>query len=898
MASTAHILLEVLADTGDSKRKLAELSGELAGLDKQDANPEVDADTGPFKRAVNAAKAELRRLAADKATAEIDGDIKPLEQALRQARKDLKVLEANDGRLKLDADISDAEREFAKVGAQLKKLEAAQPEIGPVTADTARARLEFDQLEAKIAGLKAERANVQVGADTLAARARIDELEAKLNLLQLKRYHVNVDVDRDGTAVQKMGLLGRLSAGLIGKLTSFGSSAESAGQKTGFLGLNVGSLTGGLAGGLHPAILGVIAVLAGAFIPALAGLVSSFGAAVAGAGALAVGFGATLLPAAALAVGAISRFKAQANIAGTAANRLKTAAQGLSGTFSRVLAPASDSVFRGLASGLGRLQPMIRSLKPEFTAFGSAVGASFKRILTELSNPAWTAFFRTITNAATRLAPVLTTAFLAFARILRDLATAALPFVEAGLRKMAAALQGVNTSGFSAAIGQIVQHLGAWLRLGGAVFSAMTAFFSAVGPQILQFVNWLTRGVQAFAQWANSAAGRAEIRAFFAQVLPLVQSFISTVIHLGAVFLQFVQLVAPALKLVLIPLNLILSALSWLIVAMQKIQGVTASVVAAIVAAWNGAKGGLSAAWNAIKSAASSVWNAIKAVIGGAVRGAVSVVRSVWNAGKAAVTAVWRAIASAARSVWNAIKSAISSAVHSAVSVVRSVWNAGKSAVTSIWRAISSAARSVWNAIKSAISTAVHSAVSVVKSVWNAGKSAITTIWNGVKSAASRVWNSIKEAIVRAVKGAVSGVKNLAHAFFEAGVAIVKAIANGIKSVASLPINAIKSVAQGISRHLPHSEPKDPTSPLRGLHQSGQAIVDMLSQGIQSRQGALTLAMRKATVGLDVQAAGAGTTYAPNFNLYSNAYGNHDGETVIAKLDQKLRKQATPGRGR
>lgn len=70
--------------------------------------------------------------------------------------------------------------------------------------------------------------------------------------------------------------------------------------------------------------------------------------------------------------------------------------------------------------------------------------------------------------------------------------------------------------------------------------------------------------------------------------------------------------------------------------------------------------------------------------------------------------------------------------------------------------------------------------------------------------------------------------------FFNAGAKLLDGFWDGLKSKWDEISTWFTSSLQILRNQLPFSEPKDPTSPLRGLAKSGAAMVDMVQSGIQS----------------------------------------------------------------
>ncbi|MFT4034500.1 MAG: hypothetical protein QM679_02880 [Patulibacter sp.] len=79
-----------------------------------------------------------------------------------------------------------------------------------------------------------------------------------------------------------------------------------------------------------------------------------------------------------------SRFDAMKQVAGTAAADMQDTLTAFKDSFAGATAHGADAVMRGITRGLGALEPLVRRLRPQFTAIGGAIGdviASLSRSL-------------------------------------------------------------------------------------------------------------------------------------------------------------------------------------------------------------------------------------------------------------------------------------------------------------------------------------------------------------------------------------------------------------------------------------------------------------------------------------------------------------------------------------
>lgn len=437
-----------------------------------------------YTKAVDRAVQRTERRGAFKAA--LGGEFDPsafraAERAIQKAERD-----AQKGvTFKLDADAKPAERELFRIR---ERAAATRSEI-------------------------AKGATFHV--NTAVARAELDLLERKAH--QTERAMAESRLTAAG--------FGDGGGGGSGLLTGIGGAAAAG-----------GALTAALAGAS-----GIVAGLAGA-ATALAG---SLGAAAAGAGALGTAAAGVMAPALGLGIATASRFTAvlkanqlqsKATLTGTAADskaarlamsqlsgaerdfagQLRSTAGVLKGT----LRPATDGVVKGLGSALRSVTPLIRSLRTNFTGLGASVGGSFATFGRELARPEWTRFFKTMTDAASRITRDVTPGFIALARIFRNIATASLPYLEKGTRAVSGWLQKIageagNAGRLHNIVGGLVGQFSSWAKFGGTVARLLGTIFMGGAQQGRGLVDTLTRILDRWTKFLNTPKGQADMRQFF-----------------------------------------------------------------------------------------------------------------------------------------------------------------------------------------------------------------------------------------------------------------------------------------------------------------------------------------------------------------------------------------------
>lgn len=459
--ATRNVLLRILGESAGADRELGKFGRQLDKFGRKRAVATADVDTDPAERALKEAREQLSRWARETASAEANVDV-------------------------------------AEGMAQLAQMRAALERLDSETADP--------DVRVRIAKALADIAIVS------AAVEKLDGQDAEIDV-KVRRGAVNA-VGRLVGAVGRLAPVTEVAeaatGGFAGRLADLGRGLDETR-------LNLGLLTVPLR--LVVPVLGAVIGLAGALGAGAVALGTSLAGAAAGAGALGIGFGSILLPAAGLAAGVIANFKKQSGTAGTAAFKLKAAVSGLSTVFTRTLGPASNAVFEGARKGVHSLIRIVPQLKGEFTAFGRAVGSSATAIGRALESPAWVGFFQEITRFAADVTPTLTSAFLNFAGVLRNIASASLPYVRQALEGIAGTLgrwqeATANVARTRDVIGQLVGHLRSWLSLAGAIADAMVAVFEALGPQSKALVDDITKVVERFTAWLRTTEGQQRMRDF------------------------------------------------------------------------------------------------------------------------------------------------------------------------------------------------------------------------------------------------------------------------------------------------------------------------------------------------------------------------------------------------
>ena len=130
-------------------------------------------------------------------------------------------------------------------------------------------------------------------------------------------------------------------------------------------------------------------------------------------------------------------------------------------------------------------------------------------------------------------------------------------------------------------------------------------------------------------------------------------------------------------------------------------------------------------------------------------------------------------------------------------------------------------------------------------------------------------------------------IDGMAEAFEKSGKALLGKFWDGLKSKWGEISSWFTTSLAGLRAQLPFSEPKDPNSPLRGLKQSGMALVDMVQSGISAASLDVSpLANSLLPQGVTSQA----TTNMGPFSQTLIFYGKVEPETVTKAAESGTRK--------
>ncbi len=630
--------------------------------------------------------------------------------------------------------------------------------------------------------------------------------------------------------------------------------------------------------------------------------------------------------------------------------------------------PATTAVLQGLIKAFEAIAPLLKELKPGFTAIGQVIGGQIASAAKSLAGPEWTKALKFFVSSSATVTKLVGSSFGQLAVILRNIAVASMPFLIAGLRKVRDFLQGIasNTSATGKLrdnIGGLVGHLKAWLGLAGALGSVMVALLGGETAKAGKgLVEVLTEGANKLAAWARSAKGQEAIKRFFEETMPLVKALAELFGKLVVAGLLFTQAMAPVLAPFVKGFTALVGIVNVLLGLFTKIPAPIREATAtalnlvfgfgkleAVADLLKNGLGGLGNAFGAVAGAvggaAGAVASAAADVGGRAVDAITGLASGAFIAGKgliekvaAGITAVLSDPVGAADAVVNAVIGKVTGAADRALSAGKSLFERVKGGINAAFGAVAGAAQDVINAVigkvtgaadrafnaaenlfgrvKGGISSAMSAVVGAAGDVINAVIGKITDAWDRAKATAETLFekaragiNAARELVVEAAQGlinaAVETIKDASGRFFDAGVSLMRSLLNGVKSMAEEVVNAVKDVIGKARDLLPGSEPKDPSSPLRGLPRRGRALVQNFLDGINEAAPELS---RTLSAGLSAMVsvpqmqapAYAGASSSVTNNRYETTLsvpggGSPDPEMALAIWDNKLRARGGAG---
>ncbi|WP_297775061.1 hypothetical protein [Mycobacterium sp.] len=246
----------------------------------------------------------------------------------------------------------------------------------------------------------------------------------------------------------------------------------------------------------------------------------------------------------------------------------------------------TDPVINAVVAGLDSVHGGLDRVKSFASQLGTIYGQNVRKLFADLTgDPLWARAMREFGAATLQVGRALGGIFPDFLAIMRNIALTFLPGLVHGFKSLAGGLHGLregtsNIESMRKAAKPFLDSLSAIWGLVKAVGRALLAFVGAAAPSGNSLLGSLTKGVDTFTAFLKSAKGKNTISKFFKDTLPAVKSLVRFLVLLGAAFLQAIQFVAPAIKVVLDTFNLLLLAINFVLGLLNKIPAPIRSLLA------------------------------------------------------------------------------------------------------------------------------------------------------------------------------------------------------------------------------------------------------------------------------------------------------------------------------
>lgn len=237
----------------------------------------------------------------------------------------------------------------------------------------------------------------------------------------------------------------------------------------------------------------------------------------------------------------------------------------------------TQSLINGLAGALRKIPGLLDKLKPSFGGINAALGQGFTNFFDMITGPEIVAGFTAITNAATLVAPLVGTVFGSLAKILLDIAVAALPFMIVALETFSGALQtfatGTGATGFRDLFTKLQPVFNALLGAGMSIATVLFNFMVAVAPYAEQLFTSIKKTADKFNEWMQSEAGQAQIKSFFETVVPLARKFGTFILKVVEFFIRLMEVFAPVAQFIIDTFNTVLDIVNTVLHVLSVFSG-------------------------------------------------------------------------------------------------------------------------------------------------------------------------------------------------------------------------------------------------------------------------------------------------------------------------------------
>lgn len=293
---------------------------------------------------------------------------------------------------------------------------------------------------------------------------------------------------------------------------------------------------------------------------------------------------------------------------------------------------------------------------------------------------------------------------------------------------------------------------------------------------------------------------------------------------------------------------------------------------------------------NAVSSVITSVMNSVQSFwkgnqdqISGSTKSFWSDIQNLFSAATLFVSGVIKTATAAWNSFFTTNKEQIAGIVSGLWTYVQGAFQVGSSLVTGIVRTLTAILKGDWSGAGEAIKTMVSGMWSGIKTMFSGGMQIVQNVvqiglnaakgpFESFKSAVSGIVQGIKENVTGKIQEIIGFIQGLGSRFSSAGSALINNMRDGFINAIGDLINAARKKLSELTDLLPGSEPKDPSSPLRGLAHRGEALVKNFQTGIDRASLNLAPVMDKLTANMPSTSpvSNAGTTYGNQTNINVN----------------------------
>jgi TP901 family phage tail tape measure protein len=356
--------------------------------------------------------------------------------------------------------------------------------------------------------------------------------------------------------------------------------------------------------------------------------------------------------------------------------------------------------------------------------------------------------------------------------------------------------------------------------------------------------NVITPGVNTVTTMAQAFGGNAEAMAALSPQLQGIVLGIQTAIP---VIQQIAGEIAANWQPILVAVGGIIAAV--VIPALASFVIATAPVIAAVVAAI--AIGvALYNAWNTNFMGIQGIVTNVMVAVQGIIQSVMGIVLAFWQENGAQIMAF-------AQEAWGAVQEIIGTVAAIVAEIVSRIFGGIADFLNEHGTTIQAILELAWNTI----ANTVEFTLNTIQGVLSTALAVLQGDWEGAMAGMQQILDGFRSYVEGAFDAILEFLGSLGGRAASAGAAFIENIKDGVMGAIDDLISAAKTAMQGLADILPGSEPKDPTSPLRGLAMRGRAIIGNLQEGINSTSLNLTAAVAPA-----VQQVGAVERAARTYN--------------------------------